>query len=68
MKGSFTVQFSGKEAIALLAAKNLPKTVTAKIVRAFQDSSVTPIGKKAAIVAGAKTKSKATINDAQASN
>jgi hypothetical protein len=53
MKGKITLEFTAKEAIAMLSNETLPKSLTGKIVKAFRESAITPVGKKASVVARA---------------
>lgn len=56
MKGQFTVTFSAKEAVALLSNESTPKSLTNKIVKAFREAAITPVGGKNSIVSRATTK------------
>lgn len=68
MKGKITVEFSAKEAMALLASDATPASVTKKIVTAFRASNVTPQGAKAAAIAKAPAKKAKTAKAAPAAN
>lgn len=60
MKGSITITFSAKEAVALISNETLPKSITNKVVSAFRSAGATPQGKVASAIAKgvAKTKTK----------
>lgn len=64
MKGSITLTFSAKEAVALISG-TVPKTVTTKIVNAFRASNVTPEGAKASVVARAPRAAKKSPSKAK---
>lgn len=59
MKGQITLTFTAKEAISMLATST-SKSLTRKIVTAFQAADVTPAGAKNSVVARAKTATKKT--------
>lgn len=64
MKGTITMTFTAKEAVAMLANDTLPKSLTNKIVKAFRESnSVKPQGAKAAAIARTTTKTKKAKTD-----
>ena len=58
MKGTITITLSAKEAIAIIGADGLPKSVTNKVVAAFRGAGATPQGKVASAIAKGVSKTK----------
>jgi hypothetical protein len=65
LRGEVTVTFKQAEVLALLKSPDLPTSVNRKVLKAFQQSAVRPIGAKASAFAAAKKNSTRTATAVQ---